>query len=76
MDAMKRNNLPVTYIVFPDEGHGFRREENRKAFTGIWEHFLSRCLGGRAEPLRPVPGTTMEVEEPGDLESVLDDMEE
>jgi dipeptidyl aminopeptidase/acylaminoacyl peptidase len=50
VDAMKAKNLPVTYIVFPDEGHGFARPENNIAFYAAAEQFLGRCLGGRAEP--------------------------
>jgi len=50
VDAMKAKNLPVTYIVFPDEGHGFARPENNIAFYAASEQFLSKCLGGRAEP--------------------------
>jgi dipeptidyl aminopeptidase/acylaminoacyl peptidase len=50
VDAMKAKGLPVTYIVFPDEGHGFARPENNIAFYAISEHFLEKCLGGRAEP--------------------------
>ena len=42
---------PVTYVIFPDEGHGFARPANNFAFFGIAEQFLSRCLGGWAEPL-------------------------
>ena len=49
--AMKARSIPVTYVVFPDEGHGFARPANNLAFYGITEQFLSRCLGGRAEPL-------------------------
>jgi len=41
----------VTYVVFPDEGHGFARPENNIAFDAITEQFLSACLGGRAEPI-------------------------
>jgi dipeptidyl aminopeptidase/acylaminoacyl peptidase len=51
VNAMKARGIPVTYIVFPDEGHGFARPANNLAFYGITEQFLSRCLGGRAEPL-------------------------
>lgn len=50
VDAMKAKNIPVTYVLFPDEGHGFRRPENNIAFNAIAENFLARCLGGRAEP--------------------------
>lgn len=49
--AMKAKGLPVTYINYPDEGHGFVRPENRLSFFGITEGFLSKCLGGRAQPI-------------------------
>ena len=29
VDAMKKNEVPVEYIVFEDEGHGFRKRENQ-----------------------------------------------
>jgi dipeptidyl aminopeptidase/acylaminoacyl peptidase len=48
--AMEQHGIPVTYVVFPDEGHGFHRPENNIAFTAIAEAFLASCLGGRAEP--------------------------
>jgi dipeptidyl aminopeptidase/acylaminoacyl peptidase len=49
--AMTANNIPVTYVLFPDEGHGFARPENSKAFNAVTEGFLGKCLGGRAEPI-------------------------
>lgn len=49
--SMKAKNIPVTYVLFPDEGHGFKRPENSMAFNAITENFLSRCLRGRAEPI-------------------------
>jgi dienelactone hydrolase len=49
--AMERRSIPVTYVTFPDEGHGFAREQNRLAFNAIVEQFLARHLGGRAEPI-------------------------
>ncbi|HKH99842.1 MAG TPA: S9 family peptidase [Candidatus Sulfotelmatobacter sp.] len=48
--AMRKNNKPVEYYVFPDEGHGFARPENRMAFNAASEVFLARYLGGRFEP--------------------------
>ncbi len=48
--AMRKNSKPVEYIVFPDEGHGFARPENRLKFYAAAEQFLARYLGGRAEP--------------------------
>lgn len=52
--AMKAKNIPVTYVVFPDEGHGFARPANNIAFNAITENFLAGCLGGRAEPIGEV----------------------
>ena len=49
--AMRAKNIPVTYVVFPDEGHGFARPANNIAFMAVAENFLSKCLGGRAEPI-------------------------
>lgn len=49
--AMQAKNIPVTYVLFPDEGHGFARPENNIAFMAVTENFLSKCIGGRAEPI-------------------------
>jgi dipeptidyl aminopeptidase/acylaminoacyl peptidase len=51
VDAMKARHLPVTYVLYPDEGHGFARPQNRISFYAVAEGFLSKCLGGRAEPI-------------------------
>jgi len=48
--AMRKNSKPVEYYVFPDEGHGFARPENRTAFNAASEEFLAKYLGGRFEP--------------------------
>lgn len=47
--AMKAKGIPVTYVLFPDEGHGFARPPNNLAFNATTENFLAKCLGGRAE---------------------------
>jgi dipeptidyl aminopeptidase/acylaminoacyl peptidase len=49
--AMKKHGLPVTYALFPDEGHGFARPENNIAFFAITEAFLSAHLGGYYLPI-------------------------
>jgi dipeptidyl aminopeptidase/acylaminoacyl peptidase len=49
--AMKEKNIPVTYVLYPDEGHGFARPANRTSFYAVAEGFLSQCLGGRYEPV-------------------------
>ncbi|MGC0142358.1 alpha/beta fold hydrolase [Pseudactinotalea sp. Z1732] len=51
VESMSAKGIPVTYVLFPDEGHGFARPENDKAFNAIAEGFLAEHLGGRAEPL-------------------------
>ena len=51
VSALKAHNIPVSYVLFPDEGHGFARPENNIAFLAIAEQFLAAHLGGRAEPL-------------------------
>lgn len=48
---MQEKGIPVTYILYPDEGHGFARPENNLSFTAVAEAFLVRCLGGRSEPI-------------------------
>ena len=33
VENLKRRGVPVEYILFPDEGHGFRKEKNRITST-------------------------------------------
>jgi dipeptidyl aminopeptidase/acylaminoacyl peptidase len=49
--ALEQKGIPVAYLLYPDEGHGFARPENNIAFYAISENFLARHLGGRAEPV-------------------------
>lgn len=49
--AMNAKNIPVTYVLYPDEGHGFSGEENRLSFNAVTEAFLGKYLGGRVEPI-------------------------
>lgn len=49
--AMVAKHLPVGYVLFPDEGHGFQRPANIIAFTAVIEAFLSVHLGGWYEPI-------------------------
>ncbi|MCA9101892.1 MAG: S9 family peptidase [Pirellulales bacterium] len=51
VDAMKEKRIPVTYVLYPDEGHGFARPENRMSFYAVAEPFLAENLGGRYEPV-------------------------
>jgi dipeptidyl aminopeptidase/acylaminoacyl peptidase len=51
INAMRAKGLPVTYVLFPEEGHGFAVPENSLAFNAIAETFLAAHLGGRSEPI-------------------------
>jgi len=50
--ALEKHGLPVTYVVYPDEGHGFARPENSLDFNARAETFLAQYLGGRVEPMQ------------------------
>ena len=58
--ALEKHGLGVTYVVYPDEGHGFARPENAIDFNARAESFLGQYLGGRVEPLagERIPGST------------------
>jgi dipeptidyl aminopeptidase/acylaminoacyl peptidase len=51
VQAMQSKNIPVTYLLFSDEGHGFVRPANNLAFNAVMEAFLAKNLGGRYEPI-------------------------
>jgi dipeptidyl aminopeptidase/acylaminoacyl peptidase len=48
--AMAEHGIPYRYMLFADEGHGFRKPENNLAFHAAAEEFLAEHLGGRLEP--------------------------
>lgn len=65
--AMKDKNIPVAYVLYPDEGHGFARPENRTSFNALTEGFLAKHLGGRAEPIgNDLKGSSVTVPEGAD----------
>lgn len=51
VEAMRNNGIPVTYRLYPDEGHGFVRPENKMSFYAVTEQFFAQYLGGRSEPV-------------------------
>jgi len=60
--AMQERNIPVTYVLYSDEGHGFARPENRLSFYAVAELFLAKHLGGRAEDIGDdFQGSTIQV---------------
>ena len=52
VDLMKKHKIPVIYALYPDEGHGFIRPENRLSFYAITEGFFAKYLGGRYEQIK------------------------
>ena len=44
VEAVKKNGVPVEYVVFDDEGHGFRKKENQIEGYGKILEFLDRHL--------------------------------
>ena len=59
--AMQERSIPVTYVLFPDEGHGFARPENNQAFNAVTESFLAGCLGGEYLPFDSFEGSSITV---------------
>jgi dipeptidyl aminopeptidase/acylaminoacyl peptidase len=60
--TMQDKKLPVTYVYYADEGHGFGRPQNRLSFNAVAEQFLAQHLGGRAEPVgNDFEGSTIEI---------------
>jgi dipeptidyl aminopeptidase/acylaminoacyl peptidase len=72
--AMQAKNIPVTYALYPDEGHGFARPPNRLSFNAVTEGFLGTCLGGRVEPVgSDLEGSTLQVPAGAELVPGLSD---
>lgn len=71
--VLKEKGIPVTYVLFPDEGHGFARPENRMAFFAIMEAFLGQHLGGQVEPIgEDFAGSSYQLLESGpEIETLL-----
>ncbi|MGD8239533.1 MAG: S9 family peptidase [Armatimonadota bacterium] len=60
--AMQERDIPVTYALYSDEGHGFARPENSMSFWAVTEAFLAEHLGGRYEPIGDAfEGSTIEI---------------
>jgi dipeptidyl aminopeptidase/acylaminoacyl peptidase len=47
--ALAEAGIDYEYMLFPDEGHGFAKPENRLKFYAAAERFLAKYLGGRFE---------------------------
>ena len=51
VDAVKANGVPVEYVIFDDEGHGFRKKENEIKGYGQIKVFLDQYLKGDGESI-------------------------
>ena len=56
--AMRKKKVPVTFVVYSDEGHGISKGPNLLDFAGRTEDFLAKYLGGRAEPWVEIKGSS------------------
>ena len=45
--AVGRLEVPVEYVLFPDEGHGFARKANRITASEAYVQFLDAYLKGK-----------------------------
>lgn len=62
VEKMQNAGADVTYLLYPDEGHGIVKPHNTKSLWGISEQFFANCLGGRAEPIGDkLEGSTLQV---------------
>ncbi|MEM7280374.1 MAG: prolyl oligopeptidase family serine peptidase [Pseudomonadota bacterium] len=46
VEAVRENDVPVEYVVFPDEGHGFVKRENKITASEAYVKFLDQYLRG------------------------------
>jgi len=50
VENLKKRQIPVEYVLFPDEGHGWRKVPNRVRSTVSIVQFFAKHLGAQAEP--------------------------
>ena len=61
-DTLAAAGRPVTYLLYPDEGHGLQRAANRLAFYPVAEAFLAHYLGsGAALSVDALAGSSTQV---------------
>lgn len=57
VDAAHARGAPISFVVFPEDGHGFTAREERDALSVVTARFLAGCLGGRAEGWDALPAS-------------------
>ncbi|MEG3659788.1 S9 family peptidase [Arenibacter palladensis] len=69
--AMNEKQIPVTYVLYPDEGHGFARPENNLSFFAVSEAFLAQHIGGRYQDIGDdFEGSSIQIIDSGNLNSL------
>ena len=69
--AMNEKQIPVTYVLYPDEGHGFARPENNLSFFAVSEAFLAQHIGGRYQEIGDdFKGSSIQIIDSGDINSL------
>jgi len=54
--AVKKNGVPVEYVVFPDEGHGFSKKANQIVAWRSIREFLDKYVASAAAPAKAAGG--------------------
>jgi dipeptidyl aminopeptidase/acylaminoacyl peptidase len=49
--ALRKSEVPLTYLLYEDEGHGLVKPDNRLRFYATAEQFLAQHLRGQAQPV-------------------------
>ncbi|MBB4660355.1 S9 family peptidase [Parvularcula dongshanensis] len=52
VEALRENGVPVEYVLFDDEGHGFLKRDNRIEASEAYLAFLDQYLKGKGEESR------------------------
>ena len=55
VEAVRNNDVPVEYVIFPDEGHGFKSKANRITASDKYVEFLGIHLKGQERANTPAP---------------------
>lgn len=69
VESLQDRNIPVTYLLYPDEGHSFTKEKNRVALFAVIEQFLAQHSNiSNIEPLdlELVKRSTMQIKTTGE----------
>jgi dipeptidyl aminopeptidase/acylaminoacyl peptidase len=53
VEAVRKNGVPVEYVLFPDEGHGFRKRDNRIKASDSFVEFLELHLSAKPSTESP-----------------------